>query len=351
MKEYTKDRTLIVKGVAIMLLLMYHLFHEKYVLEEMGVNHAPLSQETFLNLAGFGNICVAIFVMLTAYGISTGIFKEVNLNTKNEFQKAGRRFAKLMLNFFVVYVTINAICFPFLNYGSLYGEGKQSVLLMLCDALGLSSTLQTPMLNGTWWYMKLAYILIFLVPCMAFLAKKTGTIFLLLAFFTPFVIPLDSDVERYFFVAAFGVVAALGRWPEKVMNSKIPGIIWWLLAAVGSVLMVLVRQNALVKDYFWNYADAFIAFFIICATTMTVGNVPVLNTVLKFLGKHSMNIFLVHTMFYMVAFRKYIYHFKYAAVTFVILLGVSLVYSVILETAKKGVEKIFEILVKKAKKG
>lgn len=350
MKKFTKEHSLMVKGVAIILLLVYHLFHEKAVLEQMNVNHAPFSQDAFLVLAGFGNVCVAIFVMLTAYGISTAIYNENSLDLKGICVKSGKRFGKLMLNFAIVYVTMNLICFPYLNYQSLYGEGKQKVLLMLCDATGLSATLQTPLMNETWWYMKIAYVLIFLVPFIALVVKKVGNWALLLAFFAPFVVSFDWEVKRYLFVIVFGAVAAFGKWPEKLMNAKIHPVIWWIVAGLGSILCVLFRQNSIVKGHFWNYADAIVAFFVICAVVMTVGKVPVIKTVLKFIGKHSMNIFLAHTFFYMIVWRKYIYYFEYAIVTLLILLGVSLLYSVVLELFKEGVKKILKILKKKVKK-
>lgn len=350
MKSFTKEHSMMAKGIAIMLLLFYHLFHEKHVLDDMAVNYAPFSENTFLMLAGFGNICVAIFVFLTAYGISTGILKENSFDVKKIYSDSGKRFGKLMLNFFWVYVTMNLVCFPYFNYPSLYGDGKQGVLLMLFDSVGLSPVFDTPILNGTWWYMKVAYLLILLVPLMALAVRKLGNAALLLGALLPYAVQMDADLERYFFTAVLGVVAAYGKWPEKIMNLKIHPVFAWILAVVGSVLCVLIRQNAAVKEYFWNYADALIAFFIICAVVLTIGKVPVLKVVLQFLGKHSMNIFLCHTFFYMIVWRNYIYYFKYAAVTFVILLGVSLIYSVLLELVKSGVVKILNLLKKKVKK-
>ena len=99
--------------------------------------------------------------------------------------------------------------------------------------------------------------------------------------------------------------------------------------------------------YFWNYVDAVVAFFIICSTVMTLGRVPIVSFMLRFLGKHSMNIFLAHTFFYMLVWRKYVYYFKYAILTFIILLGCSLVYSVILEFAKEGGKKFIKIFKKR----
>lgn len=350
MKTFTKEHSKIVKGVAIILLLIYHLFHDINVLADMKVNYAPFSQNSFLQFAGFGNICVAVFVMLTAYGLSQNFLLQPEGTIKDAYAVGIKRFGKLMLNFSIVYIVINLICFPFFDYSSLYGDGKQGILMMLCDATGLSAVLKTPMLNETWWYMKIAYTLIFLIPLMALVAKKVGKVFLLLAFLAPFVVALDPDVERYFFVAALGVAAAYGKWPEKIMNLKIHSVFWWIGAVLGGFLSVLIRQNALVRENFWNYIDAVVAFFIICVVTMTVGRVPVLSKMLGFIGKHSMNIFLVHTIFYMVVWRKYIYYFEYAVVTFLILLVVSLLFSVILEFMKKNIFKIIKFLQKKVKK-
>ena len=351
MKRFTKEQSLVVKGIAIMLLLLYHLFHEKSVLTEMSVDYAPLSESAFLRFAGFGNICVAVFVFLTAYGISLDVFKVEEYTIKEVYSKAAGRFWKLVLNFFWVYATMNLLCIGHLNYGSLYGDGKQGFLQMLCDALGFSTILGTPILNGTWWYMKLAYIFIFLVPLLALVTKRVGKTALMLGFFLPFVVQMDSDVERYFFVAVFGVVAAHENWPEKIMNLKIHPIIWWVIAIPTSVVCVLVRQNAVVKGFYWNYIDAIIAFLIVCIAITTVGRVPIIRSALQFLGKHSMNIFLAHTFFYLIIWRNYVYYFENAIVTFLILLGVSLLYSVVLEWIKKGTKKIFEILQKKMKKG
>lgn len=351
MRRFTKEHSLMVKGVAVMLLLFYHLFHEKEVLQSMNVCCAPFSEDGFLRFAGFGNICVAIFAMLSTYGISRIILSAEGKNYKEIYGDLLKRMLKLMFAVVAVYVTISLICYRYFDYAGLYGTGKQSFLLILSDATGLSAVLDTPMVNATWWYMKLAYILILITPLLVWLVKKLGNVVLVLAFFAPYIICFDKDVERYLFVAVFGVCAAYGEWIEKIMNLKVNSFVWWILGIVGVPLCVLIRQNPLVKDWYWNYADAVIAFYIIFATVMTLGQIPILKTVLKFVGKHSMNIFLVHTFFYMIVWRKYIYGFEYAGITFLILMGMSLLYSVLLEGVKTLFRKIFKIFAKKLKKG
>ena len=73
---FDKEKSKEVKGLAILFLLAYHLFESADLVNSMGVNYAPFSLENFLLVTGFGNVCVSVFVFLTAYGISVGIWKQ-----------------------------------------------------------------------------------------------------------------------------------------------------------------------------------------------------------------------------------------------------------------------------------
>ena len=60
-----------------------------------------------------------------------------------------------------------------------------------------------------------------------------------------------------------------------------------------------------------------------------------LRTVLKFLGKHSMNIFMVHTFIRYNYLADYIYSQKHFAVVVLVLTALSLLVSVVLEWLKR----------------
>lgn len=332
--QFTKNRSLAAKGSAVLLLLFYHLFESAELVENMGVIYAPFSLQDFLMLTGFGNICVAVFVFLTSYGIAKGLF-ETEADAKTAYAQAVRRFFKLMANFFVLYISVNLLWFTKFDYKSLYGEGMQGLLYMLTDATGLSMFFKTPNLNMTWWYMELAYILIFLIPFLTWLVKKIGYPVMLLAFLAPAVITFNPDVKRYLLTAVAGVCAAYGGWFEKL--SKKAGKLWlqWLVAVGGLALCVLIRQNYAVHTQYLWVADAPIAMFIVWVSGGLCGSVPVLSKILQFIGKHSMNIYMVHTFFYMILWQKEIYRFHYAGLIYGVLLAVSLLYSVVLEAIKR----------------
>ena len=56
---------------------------------------------------------------------------------------------------------------------------------------------------------------------------------------------------------------------------------------------------------------------------------------LGFLGKHSMNIFLIHSFYRDVFFHEFTYSFYYAWLDYIVLMAISLVTSIVLEWFKK----------------
>ena len=172
---FEKKDTLVVKGLAILLLLFYHLFENAAMLEQLNVVYAPIPQDIFLMLSGYGNICVAIFVFLTAYGITKGLPAAVEKTYFSDaMQQAFRRFCRLVGNFVIMYLSVNLVWHSWFDYQKLYGKGMQGGILALIDLFGFAQFLGTPTLNMTWWYMELAILFIFLVPLLYPVVKKTG---------------------------------------------------------------------------------------------------------------------------------------------------------------------------------
>ncbi len=334
-KTFTREHTNIVKGFAIILMLVYHLFENEESVVQLGVNFEPLPADVFYMISKFGNVCVSIFVFLTAYGIAVSLLRQKEITLKAAYTQAVKRFGKLMLHFFLLYVSVILVMFPFFDLKSLYGSGWQGAICMLTDALGLQMFYGGITLNNTWWYMEIAYIMIFLVPALVWLVKKLGYAILPVVYFVPFIFSMNYDVERYLMVAAVGVCAAYGDWLTKGMEWKVPGIVKWLISLVGFAFCVVLRQNYLIQEEYLAPVDALISLFVVWAVAVTLGTIPGVRKVFAFIGRHSMNIFLVHTFFYLSVFRAEIYYVKYAALILLVLLVVTLLYSMALEGVKK----------------
>lgn len=335
-EKFDKNDTLVVKGIAILLMLFYHLFESRELLETLQVNHAPFSQETFLTLSGYGNICVAVFVFLSAYGITRGLMQERELTPARMMEGAAKRCARLMGNFAVMYLSINLLWFRYFNYAGLYGKGWQGGMLGIVDMLGLAQFFGTPTMNMTWWYMAVAILIIFGTPFLYLLTKKIGNYVLILAVLLPLAVSLDEGVERYLVTAALGAAAAQEGWFERLFSWK-RNRLWKGLLGLGLIAVsVLIRQNYMVHTYFLWIVDAPVALLLCWFGGEIAGRIPVIRQVLAFFGRHSMNIFLVHTFFYLAIYRDFIYSFRQAGLIFFVLAAVTLVYSVVLELLKTG---------------
>lgn len=335
-KSFDKKDTLVVKGIAILLMLFYHLFESRELLETLHVDHTPFSQDTFLLLSGYANICVAVFVFLSAYGITRGLMIEEGLTPARMMKEAAKRCVRLIGNFAVMYLSVNLLWFHYFNYAGLYGEGWQGGMLGIVDMLGLAQFFGTPTMNMTWWYMALAILIIFGVPFLWQLSKKTGKYVLILAVLLPLAAELDEGVERYLVTAALGVVTAQEGWLERLFAWRC-GRLWKGISGLALIaLSVLIRQNYMVHTYFLWIADAPVALLLCWFGGEIAGRIPVIRQVLILFGRHSMNIFLVHTFFYMAIHRSFIYSFRYAGLIFLVLAAVTLAYSAVLELLKAG---------------
>lgn len=342
-QEFNKRDTQIVKGAAILCMLFYHLFEHAERVTSQQVDYRPLDLDMLLLISGFGNICVAVFAFLSAYGIVKGIMhwesdKGVEISEGHNLQviyaQATRRFVKLVGNFLAMFLSVNILWFSKFDYKKYYGEGWQGGLYTLLDALGIAELFDTPTINMTWWYMELAIIIIFVVPLLYLAAKKLGVYLLFWAVILPELVEMSADMQRYYFVIVFGVLAARECWFEKLYGMKVPVWLQYIVGTALLVMSVLFRQNHVVYNEFAYLVDAPIALFFAWYVVLLFGNIPGVRRGLFFLGKHSMNIFFVHTFFYMAIYQKFIYSFHYAALIFVVLVAVCLTYSVALEGVK-----------------
>ena len=345
----SKNETNAVKGFAILAMLFYHLFHEAEVTESMGVIYY-LPKNFFYMLSSYGNICVAIFAFLSAYGITKGLKsaeeKSGAASLRDEYKSAFTRWFRLAMHFFSIYLLVNIIWFKHFDISGLYGKSLTGAIYFLLDATGLSALFGSPMLNETWWYLDIAVKIIFTVPLIRALTKKIGWGMIPLTICLTAIIPMEP--ERYILVAVLGVTAAQEDLYEKIVNPKesLPAILRSSVVRriAGTFLMILFipfRQNYVVYNEFGAIADAVIALVTSFFIADLFSAVPLIEKVPAFLGKHSANIFFTHTFFYLILWREFTFSPKYAVLILLLLLAESLALSIVIT--------ILEYLFNKAK--
>lgn len=323
--KFTKDYTLNAKGIAIIMMCVHHLF----------------SNNAFLTLPT--KVCVAIFTILSGYGI--------NESYKKKRDSSGRfvwtHIKRLMINYWYVFIPmtlLSVFCYVIPKGPILvYGTGIKGCLNFLLDFFGVRAFLYTPSLNNTWWYMEAILFCYILFPLI-----KKGVEKRPLFLFTILIIPnilaiwnermlITTDRELFYILPfALGIFCSEKKMFDKLVELSIDNKYKYITVAI--LVLVLTVLFAIKVKLIGNilYAISVISISIWGAT-----NLKTINKVLVLLGKHSMNIFLSHSFFYiyLIPGRKLMNICKIPIVKLIVLIIVSLLFSIFIENIKNIVNK------------
>lgn len=329
-------QTNICKGVAVLILVFHHMFRYS------PVEFVPLIRFNGLSLvyriADLGHVCVAIFLILSGYGMfkSYSSFERKNggkLGVRHDLVFIKNHLLKLMFSFWFIYIL-------FLPIGMLMGRSfieiyQGNPLYMLLDFLGIAYYFKTPMYNQTWWFMAIIILYYILFPSMMRLLKKAPELLLCIGIFLNFAafIPDIGEARTHLLPFILGMYLArldiLNRMAQRMRG------VW--TALLGSVL--LIGAGALFRHYFNNSIalDAMFGLGIVLFTAFVLSRIPGLRKVLEELGKVSSAIFMFHSFIYVYFHpcRDIIYWFKYVVPIFVVMMAVCFGIAKLLELIKR----------------
>lgn len=148
--EFSKDDTLISKGIAIILMYFHHLFYfDDRIVDGNYYNsiYNLWGQRIEIFMGSFGKLCVAIFIFLSGYATyKTFIYKD----RKSDFvNKKIFKFYKIYLIVFVIFVPI----------GIILGKIKFSIYEFVNNVFLLESSY-----NWEWWFARPFIALMFFFP-------------------------------------------------------------------------------------------------------------------------------------------------------------------------------------------
>lgn len=371
--NFSKKDTSIIKGIAIILMLHHHNFLSNDRFEGFNIDFSPFSQYSMVTLASAFKICVGMFVFLSGYGLALSVKKyndDYTLRSDQYKNYLYNRLFKLMTGYWFIYIVSFVITAVMANRPMevYFSRGLiPGIYRMLIDIFGLSYIFDTPMLNGTWWYMSLAILIIILVPFIAWLSKKLEPLTLvLLCIFIPrimtFFVQLEDDSEvniiRWLLAIVLGVICAqydiFARakafmiTKSKVLSKLIKFVI--LTLVLGLIIYSRIKlTKSIGSDFTYELTDNVIPAFVCYYCYEFITDIPLISNILMFIGKHSMNIFLFHTFIRSYLFREFTYSFHHFALITLVLLLVSLAVSVVLELIKKysGYNKLVDYFSQK----
>lgn len=169
----TIDDTLFLKGVAIVLMLLHHLF---YVRQELYDDILLLGHHNLVNEIGqFGKVCVAIFVFLSGYGL------QIVDSTKHESLKHYyvHRYVKLYTNYWFIWLLFVPI--SVLYFGRTCQDAYGSMVLgkLLLDFWGVLNIFGQYGYNPTWWFYSTIILLYLAYPFLKKWSRNPLTLILL----------------------------------------------------------------------------------------------------------------------------------------------------------------------------
>ena len=349
---YTKEDSVKIKGIAIILMLIHHCFLNADRYKGQEVIFAPFSEAVWNEWGVYFKICVALFVFTSAYGLTIS-FKNVNPEFNMPREKVVRvittRYIKLISAYMFVFIMLQlySLIMHKGRYAYIYVHTPTGMIYMLIDMLGLADIIGTPTFIATFWYMSFAQMIIFSMPLFIAVYKQgEGIVLAAVAFMASYVPTYTYGAyQRYIICIAFGIwcadknfFATLGNQP--FFCSRMPPhtaktirfVIYFLLLYE----MERLREGDL-KTVLLPVLDAVIPIIIIGFSIEFVNPLPLIGNILNVLGRHSMNIFLIHNFIRVVWYYDFTYSFRYAGIIVLVLMGISLLVSVCIEWIKKAV--------------
>ena len=352
--KFTKEHTMQMKGIAIIILLFHHCFlnaqrwatvpYEKLATTKgwgyYPISFAPFSSHTIQYLASFSKICVAMFVFMTGYGMWVSYESQKKKTTMSNYIK--KRMVTLMTGFLIIFAVTEILAIPTGRFIEVYGHDFRSVVYMIIDALGLAKLLGTPLFCLTWWYMSLAIVLIMIFPFVHSMMEKYQWIVVVASIIVPRACGFgqSTDLFRYLLAYTLGMYFAqhdlLARIKERFMEQNMARkLLSLIVSLIGLAVIIKCRQNAWIGWKYLDFWDGFAAMYVIVISYIYILNGKWIVKGLGFLGKHSMNIFLIHSFYRDVFFHEFTYSFYYAWLDYMVLMSISLVTSMVLEWFKK----------------
>lgn len=325
--SFSKEHTLISKGIAIVLMMVHHLFYGFESMQQFELFFGQREAAFLVAASGVAKVCVAVFALLSGYGMYIS-YRDTDTDI---WQYVFKHIKKLLVMYWwaiIPFAIIGGAVTSSRPLDSVYGN--DFYLKALLDFLGIGYIIFgfQNMYNVTCWYVGEILVIYIMFPL---LLKISGYRLLksLLLFYVVYLISRKIPYFINFYLLCFiiGMVLAkygiLSRLVDNIHKAKLQfSILVLLVLSVG--LRLLVGLNA----------DLLLTFAIIGLALIIQRETKKIAKLFKLLGIHSANIFMTHTFFYYYFFSEYIHYPRYPVFVLIFLLINCLVYSTCLEWIK-----------------
>lgn len=321
MKELSKVDTNILKGIALLFLLIHHLFY----IDNGLYNDWYICNYGIVNELGkVCKVCVPLFVFLSGYGLGKSTKKDIGWVS---FLR--HRLAKLMPTYWLIWVLF--VPLGVFLFDRTFEIAYVDLILpkFLLDFFGLLNIFGAYGYNATWWFMSCIIMLYVLTPLILSLIKKNTYIplFIISLGIALFHIPFLVPIRFYLLTFVIGIIFA----KEKILSIlskkiKYPYCVWSVILIISIAIRCFLPYKLI--------TDTFVCLAIILLYNSISYRDNYMCNFFCVLGKHSMNIFLFHTFIFAYYFESFIYSSRNPIIICLLLLGICLAISVLIEKIK-----------------
>lgn len=335
MNELSKEYSKAIQGIAILFMLMLHLFCRRDNLPYdvlFYINDVPILYYVGL----WGDQCVALFCFCAGYA---SYLQQEKCDKKTYVNYSIKRIVKLLINYWIV-VILSALI------GVLIGKGNiipGTFFEFICNFFLISNSY-----NGAWWFL-FTYVLLTVLSLLLYrIVRSRNNIIVLCGIGIIYII---SYLVRFDFVN-FSDMRGVYKWVIRqgaLLGTSVLPYEMGMLFYKNKIISKLRRKSRNLSG------EAVIALstiaFGICIVThsieesliiapiyavITVCVISLWNgKVIKFLnhvGEHSTNIWLTHMFFYLVLFDGFIFIFKYPILIYIVMFALCLISSYLINT-------------------
>lgn len=335
--------TNLLKGIAICGMLCWHLFFAT-TLEECGIAFSSLTK--FISITG--DVCVSIFLFVSGYGLTISANKIENTTEGRRFmvKMIIRRLLKFYFNFWPIFI-ISVLIGTFVFDRPM--PDRNSIVAWLYQIFGFSNQASY---NNTWWFNSLILVFYLIFPLLYESIKKYPVYTLSISIITTsFSLKIGAGIAMYMPIFLVGMVYAY--YNERIgHNLDRLKPIYIILIMTLLLILTLMRLYKLGEDGIFARGIRCYGILTILYTMYVVfilRKQNLLAKILSYLGKHSANIYLIHTFLYYYWFRSFYYSFENPFLIFCVLLSTSLLLSILIELLKStiGVYRLQQYLINK----
>lgn len=370
--HFTSNDTRVVKGIAILLMFMHHLWtFKKRIPYEYPITTPMLTftlkgVEVFETIGSFGKICVSLFMFLGGYGL----YKQYLAKHQPPLSKKIIGIYKSYWKVFFLYVPIGFLFFSEqLQYTEAAWHSRYAnfdLNTFILNFLGLSWSY-----NSEWWFL-LSYVAVMIIgyafcESIVYKEKKFYQEFLVLLVLSAVmnkIVPAIFDTDIFVNLKNDAIISNLILWKasyaaffmgifcarhdciEKMLD-KIGQLRYAIVKIVFSLIALIIILYLRCFSYEAYFDFLYVPLFIVAVITI-MRNFSPLYAFFRLIGKYSTDMWLIHSFYcyYFYAVVKIVYASGNAIIDLCVLLGITLISSVVVEYFYNGVKIVYSKIVK-----